>query len=233
MEFSLLENSQIRKSARQVCTCVFVVVVSIFMLSSCAIVSQNECVVSDWHEQGVIVGTAGANEYQARRNFESCGDEKPVSHRNAYISGYREGIAAYCTKDSGFVTGLEGYIYQDVCPEELQETFLIGYRAGSALFVADVELRAAKMAFASTAAPSTFIGTPPSAEHNRFLLETFPQTRESARALISQTRWQQPITSREVLRRSYGKRNLNKVIERCAAAKERAQELGFVVDDVC
>lgn len=234
MDFSLLKNSQIRKIAPQVCTSTFVVFGSILMLSACAVVSQNECVVSNWHEQGVIVGTAGLSEYEARRSFESCGVAKPVSDRNAYITGYHEGLDAYCTEANGFQIGVEGFLYQDVCPEDVEESFLIGYRAGSELFLADNDLRAAKIAFASTAAPSTFIGTAPSAEHNRFKLETFPQTRDSARALVSQMQWHRlSPTTGEANRRSIGKRDLTSVTERCEAAKERAQEQGFVVDDAC
>ena len=233
MDFSLLKNSHTRRPTPNIINCVLAVIGSIFVLSACAVVSQNECVVTNWHEHGIIVGTAGMSEYEARRNFESCGDAKPVSDRNSYITGYREGLNAYCTEASGFQTGMEGAIYQDACPEEVEESFLIGYRAGSDLFLADYDLRAAKLAFASSASPRTFIGTPPSAEHNRFLLEKFPQTKDTARALVSQMRWPKITISGEVLRRSYGKRNLTTLIERCEAAKERAQEQGFVVDDAC
>ena len=233
MDFSPLKDSQTRKSIPFIAKCVLAVVSSIFVLSACALVSQNECVVTNWHEQGVIVGTAGMSEYEARRTFESCGVAKPVSDRNSYITGYREGLNAYCTEANGFQTGMEGVIYQDACPEEVEESFLIGYRAGSGLFLADYDLSAAKLAFASSASPRTFIGSPPSAEHNRFKLETFPQTKDTARALVSQTRWQRSSISPEVMRRSYGKRDLTTLMERCEAAKERAQEQGFIVDDAC
>lgn len=233
MDCSLLKDSHPRRSVPYIFKCVLAVIGSIFVLSACTLVSQDDCVVTNWHEQGVIVGTAGMSEYEARRNYESCGVAKPVSDRNSYIAGYREGLNAYCTEANGFQTGVEGFIYQDVCPEEAEESFLIGYRAGSDLFLADYDLRAAKIAFASSAAPHTFIGTPPSAEHNRFKLEKFPQTRDSGRALVSQMRWQRSYISPEVLRRSYGKRNLTTLTKRCEAAKERAQEQGFVVDDAC
>ena len=231
MDFSLFKTSPIRKSAPQVSVCALAVIGSIFMLSACATVSQTECVDIPWHEQGVIAGAQGMSASVARQNFESCGVRALLAERNAYIAGYREGIENYCTKANGFQAGVEGATYQDVCPENTEESFLVGYRAGSDLFLADYDLRAAKLAFASI--PSSFIGTPPSAEHNRFKLETFPQTRDTARALISQTRWQQPGPSNQVLQRAYGKRDLSTVIERCEAAKKQAGEQGFVVDDAC
>lgn len=201
------------------------------MLSACSLVSQSECLDSDWRINGVTAGSQGLTEYAARRNFESCGTNALQSDRNEYIAGYLEGIQTYCTKASGFQAGLEGFLYKDVCPEDVEESFLIGYLAGSELFLADYDLRTAKINFASI--PSSPIGTPPSVEHNRFKLETFPQSRDRARALISQTRWQQPSPPKEVLRRSYGRRDLNTVIERCEAAKKRAEELGFTADDAC
>ena len=234
MDFSLLKDSHTRRSVPYIFKCVLAVICSIYVLSACALVSQNECVVTNWHEQGVIVGTAGMSEHEARTLFESCGVAKPTSVRNSYIIGYREGLNTYCTETIGFQTGMAGVMYQEVCPEEVEESFLLGYRTGSDLFLADYGLRAAKVAFASSASPRTFIGAPPSAEHNRFLLEKFPQTKDTARALVSQMRWRNmtPISG-EVLRRSYAKRNLTTLIQRCEAAKERAQEQGFVVDDAC
>ena len=194
---------------------------------------MNECEGLNWHTQGVTAGTLGISEHEARLNFETCAEGALQFERDSYIDGYRKGIDTYCTKEIGFVAGLKGSVYQDVCPENKEGTFLTGYNAGIALFVADVELRAAKLAFASSAAPSTFIGSPPSAEHNRFRLETFPQTTETARALLSQMRWQQPQRSGEVTLRTYGKRDLTSVISRCEAAKKVAEELGFMIDDVC
>ncbi len=167
---------------------------------------------------------------EAHNDFERCGVALQ-SVRNEYIKGYNEGVERYCTKTGGFQSGLQGDAYQGICPEELEESFLVGYRAGADLFSADADLREAKIAFASI--PSSFIGTPPSAEHNRFLLETFDQTRDTARALVSQMKWQRPGPSEAVLKRSYGKRDLTTVINRCEAKKKQAEELGFVADDVC
>lgn len=206
------------------------------MLTACSLVSNastDVCEDTDLRSQGVTAGTLGLTEQQARDIFETCRVSTSQADRNMYITGYREGIETYCTSSLGFLTGLEGYLYQNVCPEDKEESFLTGYRVGSALFIADAELRAAKIAFTSSAAPSEFIGTPPSAEHNRFLLETFPQTRDTARALVSQMRWQPTPSSGLVRQRSTGKRDLTSVINRCKAAQKEAAELGFVVDSVC
>lgn len=228
-------NMQNRKIAPDFCIRAVLLTGLMFMLSACAAVSQYECAEMQWHEQGVIIGTQGLAESEARREFEGCGvGSLSTADRNAYIQGYRAGINDYCTKENGFQVGVEGAIYQDVCPEDTEESFLIGYRAGSELFLANYDLRASKIAFASAAAPSSFIGTPPSVEHNRFRLETFPQTRDTARALISQSRWSQPQAPMQTLRRSYGKRDLTTAIKNCEDAMTRAEEKGFVVDDdVC
>ncbi len=230
MKFSNSENMRIQNIPWHACFQVTILTAWVFMLSACAVVSTIECPDTDWRIKGVIAGTSGLSVDEAQDNFERCGVGLQ-SVRNEYIKGYNEGIESYCTKTRGFNIGLQGDTYHGICPEELEESFLVGYHVGADLFSADADLQEAKIAFASI--PSSFIGTPPSAEHNRFLLETFDQTRDTARALVSQMKWQQPGPSEAVRKTSYGRRDLTTVINRCEAKKKQAEELGFVADDVC
>lgn len=230
MKFSTFINIRVQKSAQRTFVTAVLAIGCIFMLSACALVSTNVCPETDWHVKGVIAGTSGLSVDEASNDFERCGVAQQ-SARNEYIKGYNEGIESYCTKTKGFKAGLEGNTYEGVCPANLEESFLSGYQAGFELFLADTDLREAKIAFASI--PSSFIGTPPSAEHNRFRLETFDQTRDTARALVSQMKWQRPGPSGEVLKRSFGKRDLTAVMNHCEAKKKQAEQLGFVADDAC
>ncbi|MCY3858089.1 MAG: DUF2799 domain-containing protein [Gammaproteobacteria bacterium] len=233
MNFMLLRWMADHESVSRICGVVIALVGFLALLSACSMVSTNGCDGTDLRIQGVAAAQTGLTEQQARDVFVTCRPNSSQTDQSAFIAGYHEGIETYCTRSQGFRTGMEGYLYQNVCPEDSEESFLTGYRVGSALFIADVELRAAKIAFASSSAPSEFIGSPPSAEHNRFLLETFPQTRDSARALVSQMRWQPTPSSDVARKRSYGSRDLTSVINRCKAAKKEAEELGFVVGEAC
>lgn len=233
MNFMLLRCMPNQESVSSTCSVVIAIIGCLVLLSACSISSMNGCEGIDLRIQGVASGETGLTEQQARDVFDTCRPNSSQTDQSAYLAGYHEGIETYCTRSQGFRIGVEGYLYQNVCPEDKEESFLTGYRVGNALFIADVELRAAKIAFASSAAPAEFIGNPPSAEHSRFRLETFPQTRDSARALVSQMRWQRTPSSEVVRKRAYGSRDLTSVINRCKAAKKEAEELGFVVGEAC
>ena len=187
----------------------------------------------NWHLRGVIEATSGNPEDAVERHFESCDMESLAFDRSEYAAGYREGITKYCSRSNGFRVGLIGDEYQDVCPEELEGAFLVRYDVGRDLLVADLKLRAEKMAFASGAAPSEFIGSTPSAEGISHRLTKFPQSTATQRALTSQLGWQRFKRSSQASQRASSGRSLSSLTNQCESAKKAAKKLGYVVDDVC
>ena len=203
------------------------------MLAGCALVTQNECVVQDWHTQGVLDGMQGLLKIQKHEYLQACGENALAFNQSAYETGYSEGINRLCTKASGFEAGVAGVEYRNVCPAEKEGEFLVGYDAGLSLLVADARLRDEKLAFAYRSAPSEFIGTPPSKEGVLNRLETFPQTKETRRRALSQLRWSTFTRPTQSHWQTASGRNIDKRTEGCEAAKDRAKELGFVADDLC
>ena len=177
--------------------------------------------------------TTGSSEDAVERHLESCDMESLAFDQSEYAAGYREGITKYCSRSNGFRVGLIGDEYQDVCPEELEGAFLVGYVVGRDLLEADLNLLAEKIAFASGAAPSEFIGSPPSAEGIYHRLTKFPQSTATQRALTSQLRWQRFKVSSQASQRASSGRNLSSLTNQCKSAKQAAKKLGYVVDDVC
>ena len=189
--------------------------------------------VTDWHVHGVMVGASGLSMGEARDNLEGCNDTVLRADRNAYIEGYNEGIKQYCTKTSGFHAGTNATPYLGVCPDESEDEFLIGYEVGHSLLMAHVDLNDAKVALASTAAPTEFIGSPPSREGIRHRLDTFPQTQATARALTGQAKWGRLQPRRQTHGRTSNWWNIKELRNQCETAKKEAKKLGFVADDFC
>ena len=51
-----------------------------------------------------------------------------------YFKGRDDGLASYCTYDSGFSHGSAGKKYQHVCPPKMESEFIAGYRKGFQIF---------------------------------------------------------------------------------------------------
>lgn len=99
---------------------------------------------------------ADIQESQLDKGFKS-GVEKYCTKTNAYIIGkngdffsrdicegpqisvlmgeHRKGTLDYCDKANGFTAGTSGKKYQNVCPKELEKSFLPEYRKGRKKFV--------------------------------------------------------------------------------------------------
>ncbi|WP_347357368.1 DUF2799 domain-containing protein [Bdellovibrio sp.] len=54
---------------------------------------------------------------------------------NVLISEHQRGIRDYCAKSNGFTAGTSGKRYQNVCPKELEPSFLPEYRKGRRKYV--------------------------------------------------------------------------------------------------
>lgn len=197
--------------------------------------SQNACLVQDWHMEGVVAGLHGISESDIQKHLQNCSKTGTLIDPCAYERGYYEGIEQLCTKPGGFEAGKLGSPYGGGCPAELEEAFLIGYETGRSLFVADLDLRIVKTGFAAGAASSEFIGTPPSQEGILHRLETFPQTKETRRALVSQYNRSRFNARSNLNNEVIGNPawRLSHVIRKCELVKEKAKELGFEVDDFC
>ena len=155
MDFAFARDLQLQESVLHICSGAIALFGCICMLSACSLASTSRCEgSSDLRIQGIAAGSIGLTEQQARQAFETCRVSAIEAHRTVYMTAYREGIETYCTMRRGFGVGIEGYLYQDVCPQDKEEAFLTGYHAGSKLFVADFNLRTEKIGFANFASSS-------------------------------------------------------------------------------
>ena len=61
--------------------------------------------------------------------------------REAYLSGYRNGVTVFCTPRNGFMRGESGYSYSRVCPPELERSFHAAYQDGRQIYLASAEVK--------------------------------------------------------------------------------------------
>lgn len=99
--------------------------------TGCSTIQKFKCNRLDWaslgHEDGRS-GLAGAEAFDARAG--SCLEIGATVDENAYLAGYGEGLAEYCTPESGRETALSGGAYEGVCPPADESEFLLGYNEG-------------------------------------------------------------------------------------------------------
>ena len=120
-----------------------IVVVAVLLLSGCAAkptVSENQCRAGDWQTIGYRDGSNGIASTRLLSHQEACGAFGIVPERNGYLAGWEEGVAAYCTADSGFQLGLRGGALNKVCSAELREPFASAYADGRQLHSARREV---------------------------------------------------------------------------------------------
>jgi hypothetical protein len=109
------------------------------ILGGCAVMSQQECRVSDWHTVGFEDGAKGTNVTKIAGYRKACAKYGVAPDLDSYRSGYALGLQTYCQESNGFKVGSSGRRYEGVCPSQLEEQYLQGYRPGRQLF----ELRSA------------------------------------------------------------------------------------------
>jgi Protein of unknown function (DUF2799) len=104
------------------------------MLYGCATLSRDQCLQADWHELGYRDGSMGSPRSLFQKHYDACLEHGVQAERDVYFAGRQEGLAVYCTYDSGFSQGRSGNRYQHVCPAELESEFSAGYARGHEIY---------------------------------------------------------------------------------------------------
>lgn len=120
-----------------------IVIVAVLLLSGCAgkpTVSENQCRAGDWQTIGYRDGANGVASTRILSHQEACGGFGIFPDRDGYLAGWDEGVASYCTADSGFQLGLRGGSLNSVCSAELREPFATAYADGRQLYSAQREV---------------------------------------------------------------------------------------------
>jgi len=86
----------------------------LFILTSCATLSKEECLRGDWRDLGMRMVSMRVC-IQIEKHRKACA-EHGIRPMKDYIWTPREGLREYCQIDNAFRSGLSGRKYQGVCP---------------------------------------------------------------------------------------------------------------------
>ncbi len=103
---------------------------AVSLLCGCAVMSESECLVADWHAVGERDGSDGRPLAHLSKYYDACAQYGVIPDDAAYREGRERGLTFYCTSDRGYQEGRIGTGYRGVCPMGLEPYFLDGYNAG-------------------------------------------------------------------------------------------------------
>ena len=103
------------------------------VLSGCATMSEDECLMSDWNAIGYEDGSRGYTMEQFSNRRQACAKHGVAPDFRAYQAGRNEGLVSFCQPSRGYNLGVSGGTYHGVCDVALEEEFLDAYRVGQQL----------------------------------------------------------------------------------------------------
>ena len=107
--------------------------VATLLLSGCASISKEECLVADWYAMGVTDGSQG-RALAAFRDYQAdCAKHQLSSDFEQYQAGHQQGVVNYCVYSNGVTLGRQGNNFNILCESERFEDFQEGYFQGQQL----------------------------------------------------------------------------------------------------
>lgn len=122
--------------------------IALAALGGCASLSESQCIASDWQTVGYADGKNGTSQSQLLKHQNACMKHGVIPDRDAYLAGWNEGVAQYCTPQNGFAAGERGAAYSNVCPEHMHDAFYAAYQNGRQLHLAQAEINSLQRAIA-------------------------------------------------------------------------------------
>ena len=103
-------------------------------VTACTTVTPEEraaaCRATDWDSYGINDGTLGVPAAVRTEKFSDCAALGYPADIAAYQAARAEGLKTYCTVENGYEIGYAGRRYRNVCPPDLEQSFLQGYEQG-------------------------------------------------------------------------------------------------------
>jgi len=126
-----------------------VAVTGVALLSGCATMSQDQCLVGDWGGQGWRDGAAGHQTSRLDDHAKACAKYGVAPNMSAYLSAREDGLRTYCTWENGFRQGRQGNSYGGVCALAEERDFLPAYQDGRRIHAVEQAVSSAESALNS------------------------------------------------------------------------------------
>ena len=106
------------------------VTINLSLLSGCATLSEDQCMVADWYQIGFTDGANGEPETYLQNHQKACAKHGVGTNLNEWLHGREAGLQRYCTAQRGFDEGLNNRTYHGVCRGEAAYQFESAYQDG-------------------------------------------------------------------------------------------------------
>ncbi len=110
------------------------------LLSSCASLSEEECLNADWHAIGYSDGVSGHYPDHIMDHQKACGKFGVSPDHRAWEAGRKEGLQHYCTKANAYNLGERGESLHAVCPPKMAEELQFMHDKGMMLYKRDQQI---------------------------------------------------------------------------------------------
>jgi hypothetical protein len=118
-----------------------VVTLAIPVLSGCASMDREECMVADWRAIGFEDGAKGHALSYLGNHRKACAEYGVTPDMERYEQGRLAGLQEYCTPINGFKLGKAGDQLNPVCKPPFADEFKQAWSQGIEIFNANTELR--------------------------------------------------------------------------------------------
>ncbi|NOX33793.1 MAG: DUF2799 domain-containing protein [Deltaproteobacteria bacterium] len=113
--------------------CILSTIFLIFIFG-CASLDKADCRQGDWFGIGYEDGARGYHATQISNHRNACKKYGVTPDYQEYESGRQKGLEKYCTPQNGYRLGGKGYRYNEVCPDDMKDSFLEAYHQGKTVY---------------------------------------------------------------------------------------------------
>lgn len=112
----------------------------IYLLSACATLSKQECMVGDWQAIGYNDGVAGYAADRLASHTKACAKTSVTPNYQLWERGRQLGLKQYCTVTSAYNVGRRGRELNNVCPITIVNTLQSANKKGLDYYALDSQL---------------------------------------------------------------------------------------------
>lgn len=113
---------------------------SIFLLSSCATLSKQQCLIGDWQAIGYNDGVSGYSSERLASHAKACAKASVTPDYLAWERGRKLGLKQYCTTNNAYNIGRRGRKLNNVCPAAAVNDLHLANQRGLAYYDLDTQL---------------------------------------------------------------------------------------------
>ena len=113
---------------------VVVLAIAAAILSGCASMNADECLMAVWQVIGYEDGTRGKSSSSISTYRKSCAEHGVAPDFESYTAGYQRGLASYCTPNTAFTIGKSGRNRPGVCSDKQYSDFAPAFAEGRIVY---------------------------------------------------------------------------------------------------